>query len=98
MLEVDTRPELPGQVITAVHLKYVGGVIVEDVVATIDVAVGIVEVVVKDGIVGRTGTAEYTLLALDGKAGQQLPFMRHPLYGIKFHTVVGVVIQFRDVR
>ena len=97
VLEVDARPELPGQVVAAVHLEYVGGVIVENVVAAIDIAIRIVEVVV-EGIVGKAGTAEYALLALEGKAGQQLPAMREPLHGIKLDSMVGVVVQFRDVR
>ena len=63
----------------------------------IDVAVGIVKIVAKNGIIGCARAAKYALLPLDGESGQQLPTVRHALDGVKLDAMIVVVVQFRNV-
>ena len=71
MLEVYAGAELPRQLVCAIHFEDISGIEIQIIVAAINVAVRIVEII-RVGIVGIP-TAEGALLALNREATQHLP-------------------------
>ena len=95
VLEIDAGTEFPGQFVDSVNLEDVGRIEVEVVVIPVDVVIGISEIVT-ESLVGIASPV-HAFLPLDGKASQDLPFVRESLDRSEFEPVIGVVIELGNV-
>src|SRR5258708_37803050 len=67
VLEIDAGSDFPGQLIGAVYLEYIGGILVEEIVSAVDCLIGVIEDVEQGGI-GKSGAAKHPLPALEGES------------------------------
>jgi hypothetical protein len=77
VLEIDAGTEFPRQFVDSVNLEHIGRIKIKVVVVPVDVVVGIREIIAVS-LIG-IASPKHTFLTLDGKASQDLPFVRQPL-------------------